>query len=46
MLLGFNATFSKSEADIDSMKDGELLSRRIHLLNQSDVVGNLMLGWE
>ena len=46
MLLGFNTTFSKSEADIDSMKDGELLSRRIHLPNQSDVVGNLMLGWE
>ncbi|MDN5713537.1 MAG: TonB-dependent receptor, partial [Acinetobacter sp.] len=45
-LLGFNTTFSKSEADIDSMKDGELLSRRIHLPNQSDVVGNAMIGWE
>lgn len=27
-------------------KDGELLSRRIHLPNQSDVVGNAMIGWE
>ena len=45
-LLGLNTTFSKSEADIDSMKDGELLSRRIHLPNQSDVVANAMLGWE
>ncbi|MCO8044436.1 TonB-dependent receptor [Acinetobacter bohemicus] len=45
-LLGLNTTFSKSEADIDSMKDGELLSRRIHLPNQSDVVGNAMIGWE
>ena len=45
-LLGLNTTFSKSEADIDSMKDGERLSRRIHLPNQSDVVGNAMIGWE
>jgi outer membrane receptor protein involved in Fe transport len=45
-LLGLNTTFSKSEADIDSMKGGELLSRRIHLPNQSDVVANAMFGWE
>ncbi|MEF9993928.1 MAG: TonB-dependent receptor [Acinetobacter sp.] len=46
LLLGFNTTFSKSEADIDSMKDGELLSRRIDLPNQSALVGNAMIGWE
>lgn len=45
-LIGFNTTLSKSEATIDSMKDGESLSRDIRLPNQSNVVGNAMLGWE
>ena len=46
LLMGFNTTLSKSEANIDAMKDGELLSRRIHFPSQSNVVANAMLGWE
>ena len=45
-LIGFNTTLSKSDATIDSMKDGESLSRDIRMPNQSNVVGNAMLGWE
>lgn len=46
LLAGVNLTFSKSDARISGMADGELLSRKISLPNQSDTVGNLMLGWE
>ncbi|MDX1369818.1 TonB-dependent receptor [Pseudomonas sp.] len=42
LLLGANATFSRSDASIE----GQGLSRSIDLPNQSDTVGNLMLGWE
>ncbi|MEK8082542.1 TonB-dependent receptor [Pseudomonas sp. XK-1] len=42
LLVGANATFSRSDAKIE----GQGLSRSIDLPNQSDTVGNLMLGWE
>ncbi|MCQ4260261.1 TonB-dependent receptor [Stutzerimonas stutzeri] len=42
VLLGANATFSKSDADIQ----GQGSSRSIDLPNHSDTVGNLMVGWE
>lgn len=42
VLLGANATFSKSDADIE----GQGSSRSIDLPNHSDTVGNLMVGWE
>ncbi len=42
LLVGANATFSRSEASIESRG----LSRDIDLPFQSDSVGNLMLGWE
>ena len=42
LLVGANATFSRSDAKIE----GQGLSRSIDLPNQSDAVGNLMLGWE
>jgi TonB-dependent receptor len=42
LLMGANATFSRSDAQIE----GQGLSRSIDLPNQSDTVGNLMLGWE
>ncbi|WP_339460406.1 TonB-dependent receptor [Pseudomonas sp. EA_105y_Pfl2_R69] len=42
LLVGANATFSRSDASIQ----GQGLSRDIDLPNQSDTVGNLMLGWE
>ncbi len=42
LLVGANATFSRSDASIE----GQGLSRDIDLPNQSDTVGNLMLGWE
>ncbi|MGY4825221.1 TonB-dependent receptor [Stutzerimonas chloritidismutans] len=42
LLLGANATFSQSDADIE----GQGMQRSIDLPNHSDTVGNLMLGWE
>ncbi|MGE8362242.1 TonB-dependent receptor [Pseudomonas sp.] len=42
LLVGANATFSRSDASIT----GQGVSRDIDLPNQSDTVGNLMLGWE
>jgi TonB-dependent receptor len=42
LLVGANATFSRSDAKIEAQG----LSRSIDLPNQSDAVGNLMLGWE
>src|SRR5690606_27929730 len=42
VLLGANATFSKSDADIE----GQGSRRSIDLPNHSDTVGNLMVGWE
>lgn len=42
LLMGANATFSRSDAKIE----GQGLSRSIDLPNQSDTIGNLMFGWE
>jgi TonB-dependent receptor len=42
VLLGANATLSKSDADIE----GQDSSRSIDLPNHSDTVGNLIVGWE
>lgn len=48
LLLGANATFSRSDASIEGFDQasGRPLERDIDLPNQSDTVGNLMLGWE
>ncbi|NMY40743.1 TonB-dependent receptor [Pseudomonas sp. WS 5013] len=48
LLLGANATFSRSDASISGFDEGSgrELSRDIDLPFQSDTVGNLMLGWE
>lgn len=48
LLLGANATFSRSDASISGLDadSGRELSRDIDLPFQSDTVGNLMLGWE
>lgn len=46
LLLGANVTVSRSKADVTDFIDGEAWTRRIDLPNQSDKVGNLMLGWE
>lgn len=48
LLLGANATFSRSDASIEGFDaaSGRTLERDIDLPNQSDTVGNLMLGWE
>lgn len=48
LLLGANATFSRSDASISGFDadSGRELSRDIDLPFQSDTVGNLMLGWE
>lgn len=48
LLLGANATFSRSDAEIKGFDaaSGGNRKRRIDLPNQSDTVGNLMLGWE
>ncbi|MDE3736446.1 TonB-dependent receptor [Metapseudomonas resinovorans] len=48
LLMGANATFSRSDASIEGFDSttGRNLKRDIDLPNQSDTVGNLMLGWE
>lgn len=46
LLLGANLTLSRSDADISGAANGEIVSRNIDLPNQSDTVGNLMIGWE
>ena len=48
LLLGANATFSRSDASISGYDagSGRNLERDIDLPFQSDTVGNLMLGWE
>lgn len=48
LLLGANATFSRSDASISGYDAdrGRNLERDIDLPFQSDTVGNLMLGWE
>ena len=48
LLLGANATFSRSDASISGYDEGSgrNLERDIDLPFQSDTVGNLMLGWE
>lgn len=48
LLLGANATFSRSKASIEGYDQGAGANRKrdIDLPNQSDTVGNLMLGWE
>ncbi|UOB22002.1 TonB-dependent receptor [Pseudomonas orientalis] len=48
LLIGANSTFSRSSADIEGFDSagGRNRKRNISLPNQSDSVGNLMLGWE
>ncbi|PAU50997.1 TonB-dependent receptor [Pseudomonas sp. PICF141] len=48
LLLGANTTFSRSDAEIEGFDAANGVSRKrsIDLPNQSDTVGNLMLGWE
>jgi len=48
LLIGANSTFSRSSADIEGFDaaSGTNRKRNISLPNQSDTVGNLMLGWE
>lgn len=48
LLLGANATFSRSDASINGFDadSGTFRERDIDLPNQSETVGNLMLGWE
>ncbi|MBP5087022.1 TonB-dependent receptor [Pseudomonas chlororaphis] len=48
LLLGANATFSSSDAEIKGFDAASGVNRKrsIDLPNQSDTVGNLMLGWE
>ena len=46
LLFSANATLIESDATITSYDDGEQISRDISLPNQSDVTGNLVLGYE
>lgn len=48
LLMGANATFSRSNAQIEGFDQasGTQRKRSIDLPNQSDTVGNLMVGWE
>ncbi|AVO59863.1 TonB-dependent receptor [Pseudomonas chlororaphis] len=48
LLLGANATFSRSDAEIKGFDAASGVNRKrsIDLPNQSDTIGNLMLGWE
>ena len=48
LMIGANSTFSRSSADIEGFDSasGRNRKRNISLPNQSDTVGNLMLGWE
>lgn len=48
LLIGANTTFSRSDAEIKGFDaaSGTNRKRSIDLPNQSDTVGNLMLGWE
>ena len=48
LLLGANTTFSRSSASIEGFDQARGMNRKrdIDLPNQSDTVGNLMLGWE
>ncbi|AZD03134.1 TonB-dependent receptor [Pseudomonas chlororaphis] len=48
LLLGANATFSRSDAEIKGFDAASGVNRKrsIDLPNQSDTVGNLILGWE
>ncbi|WP_416739191.1 TonB-dependent receptor [Pseudomonas sp. NFX71] len=48
LLIGANSTFSRSDAEIKGFDAASGINRKrsIDLPNQSDTVGNLMLGWE
>ncbi|MFJ3370176.1 TonB-dependent receptor [Pseudomonas sp. NPDC086251] len=48
LLIGANTTFSRSDAEIKGFDAASGVNRKrsIDLPNQSDTVGNLMLGWE
>lgn len=46
LLVGANATWTRSDAQISSQDDGETISRSIPLPGQSDTTGNLTLGYE
>lgn len=46
LLVGGNATFVDSSADIGGYDDGEFIARDIPMPSQSDTSANLMLGYE
>lgn len=46
LLLSTNATISESKAKISSYDDGKKINRDISMPNQSDLTGNLVLGYE
>jgi len=46
LLLSTNATFSESDAEVVTYDEGEKLSRDISMPNQSDITGNVVLGYE
>ncbi|MFT5593410.1 MAG: TonB-dependent receptor [Oceanicoccus sp.] len=46
LLFSANTTLIESDASIESYDDGELVSRDISLPNQSDITGNMILGYE
>lgn len=46
LMLSTNATFSESNARINSFDEGESISRDITMPNQSDLTGNFIIGFE
>ncbi|HSC67938.1 MAG TPA: TonB-dependent receptor [Cellvibrio sp.] len=46
LLIGGNATFTDSTAEIGGYDDGEFIARDISMPSQSDTSANLMLGYE
>ncbi len=46
LLVSANVTYSDSEADISAYDEGTLTEREIDLPNQSDITGNLVIGYE
>lgn len=46
LLVSANVTISESDAEITSYQDGQKVSREIALPNQSDMTGNVILGYE
>lgn len=46
LVVSTNATFSESDARISTFDDGEKVNRDITMPNQSDLTGNLVIGYE